>query len=350
MKLRKSSSIVGSLLLAGALSLSGGCGYKTPPVPPQTVVPKAVEDLRYTLEDDGARLTWTYPREKVNGDEIEDILSFQLYRAEIPLKDFCSTCPIPFGDPIEVEGGAPGVEQPTTAEFYAGLLRSGNKYFFKVTSRTNWLAESAPSNIVSFVYHTPAAAPQGLKAVMAGNNVRLEWSPVTTLVDGSTADLPLSYQVLKSTGGEQYREAGGPQESTAFVDREVESGNTYYYRVKSALHLDGALVEGSLSSPVSIKVTDMVPPPQVSGVRVVASATNIRIFWDRVSADDLAGYRIYRRLADEAESVRIGEVGPTQTIFTDNEVSVGTKVYYSVAAFDQEGNVGKKSEEATTRH
>ncbi len=349
MKLRK-SGIAGSLLLVAALSFSGGCGYKTPPVPPQTVVPRAIEDLRYTMEDEGARLTWTYPQEKVNGDTIEEILSFQLYRAEIPLDDFCSTCPIPFGEPIAVEGGAPGVEQRNTAEFYSGLLRSGNKYFFKVTSRTNWLAESEPSNIVSFVFHTPAAAPQDLRAAMAGNNVRLSWSPVKTLTDGESADLPLRYQVQKSTDGQQYNDIGDPLESTTYVDSEVERGNTYSYRVESAMLLEDALVEGSLSSAVSINVTDTVPPPQVSGVTVVASATNIRIFWDSVSVDDLAGYRIYRRLADDKESSRVGEVGPTQTIYTDNEVSGEDRAYYSVAAFDQDGNVGKKSEEVTTRH
>ncbi len=350
MKLRKSSGIAGSLLLVAALSLSGGCGFKTPPVPPQTVVPKAIEDLRYTMEEEGARLTWTYPQEKVTGDNLEEILSFQLYRAEIPLDDFCSTCPIPFGEPIAVEGGAPGVEQRNTAEFYSGLLRSGNKYYFKVTSRTNWLAESEPSNIVSFVFHTPAAAPLDLRAAMAGNDVRLSWSPVKTLADGNSADLPLRYQVQKSTDGQQYSDIGAPLESTTYVDSGVERGNTYSYRVKSAMLLEEALVEGSLSSAVSINITDTVPPPQVSGVTVVASATNIRIFWDRVSAEDLAGYRIYRRLADDKESSRVGEVGPTQTIYTDNEMSGGDSAYYSVAAFDQDGNVGEKSEEVTTRH
>jgi hypothetical protein len=350
MTFTRSAGIAGSLLLVGALSLSGGCGYKTPPVPPQTVVPKAIEDLRYTLDNKGALLTWSYPVETVSGDDIEQILGFELYRAEIPLADFCGTCPIPWGQPLEVEGGFAAVEQRNTAEHFSGLLRSGNTYFFKVTSRTSWWAAGADSNIVSFVFHTPAAAPQDLRASVSGNTVRLDWSPVTTLIDGNPAELPLSYQVMKSTDGNQYGEIGEPRKATSFNDAEVESGNSYYYKVKSALLLEDAVVDGSLSESVVVNVKDSVPPPRVTGVTVVASAGNVRVFWDAVTADDLAGYVIYRRSADQKSGVRIGEVGATQTIFTDNTAPAQAGVYYSIAAVDKEGNEGKRSPETTTRH
>ncbi len=350
MKLTKSVWFAGTILLAGTL-LSGGCGYKTDPVPPQTVVPKAIEDLRYTLDEEGARLTWSYPVETVSGKNIDQILSFELYRAEMPLADFCGGCPIPFGEPLELPGGASGVEERNTMEYLSGMLRSGNKYFFKVRSRTSWWAAGADSNIVSFVFHTPAGAPANLKAVPAQSSVRLSWSPVTTLVDGSPADLPLSYQVMKSRDGRQYVETGEAlQGKTVYVDQDVQSGAVYHYMVRSNMLYENDLIDGSVSESVSVRVKDIVPPPAVTGVRVVASATDLRIFWDRVDVDDLAGYMVYRRLEGQSRGVKIGEVGATQTIFVDSKAPQDARVYYAVTAFDKEGNESTKSDEVTTRH
>jgi len=349
MKLKISTRLAGSLLLVGALALSGGCGYKNNPVPPQTVVPKAITDLRYSLDGNGAKLTWSYPIETISGKDIEEITSFDLYRAEIPLKDFCSDCPIPFGNPFELPGGAVGTETRKTGEHVSGMLRSGNKYFFKMQSRTSWLAASSDSNIISFVYHTPASAPQNVKISIGDRRVSLSWDAVTALVNGEKADLPLSYQVLKSQDGKQYAPVGGLLSATSFVDSNVESGNSYYYKVQSGMSYEGEKVGGSESKAVMAKVTDVVPPGVVSGVTVVASTSNVRIFWDSVDASDLAGYRIYKRAEGQSAPVSVGEVGPNQTIFIDKKVVEG-KVYYSVAAFDVDGNEGDKSEEATTRH
>ena len=133
MRSASNSGVVGAFLLAAVLLATAGCGYKTDPVPPQTVVPKAINDLSYTLDENGARLRWSYPQETVDGQEIAEITSFDLYRAEMPLADFCSDCPIPYGEPVEVPGGVTSEEARQTAEYLSGMLRSGNKYFFNVT-------------------------------------------------------------------------------------------------------------------------------------------------------------------------------------------------------------------------
>ena len=49
----------GLFLLATTILVSGGCGYKNPPIPPQSIVPEAVNDLVYTVGDKGVDLTWT---------------------------------------------------------------------------------------------------------------------------------------------------------------------------------------------------------------------------------------------------------------------------------------------------
>ena len=349
MKLKKSSNLAGSLLLVGVLALSG-CGYKTDPVPPQTVVPKPIDDLRYSLDNKGAKLEWSYPLETISGKDITEISSFELYRAEMPVKDFCGSCPIPFGQPMQIAGGATGTEQRNSGEHFSGMLRSGNKYFFKIRSRTSWLAASNDSNIVSFVYYTPAAAPQGLRAVVGDRMVSLTWDEVTTLTDGSPADLPVMYQVMRGLDGKQYSPVGSPIKETSYVDTGVQSGKTYFYKVQSSMSFEGEKVDGSDSYKIAAKVVDLVPPEVVSGVTVIASSSNVRVFWDPSSTNDLAGYRIYRRTGGETSLTKVGEVEKSQTIFVDIQAAADTKVYYSVTAYDIEGNESKKSEEVTTRH
>ena len=350
MKPMNCSYFAGSLLLAGTLALSGGCGYKTDPVPPQSVVPKPVTDLRHSVEDEAVRLSWSYPLETISGDDITDNLIFELYRAEMSLEDFCGSCPIPFGEPQEIMGGVPNPEERDVAEHVSGLLSSGNKYFFKVRSRTSWWADSADSNIVSFVYHKPAAAPVDLQAEKTAAGVVLNWSPVTRLADGSMADLPRRYRVLKSRPGQPFAPTSGYLEESRYIDGDVQSGTTYSYKIESSLLFQGEMIAGSESSPVSVRVVDTAPPPAVTGVTVIASASDYRVFWDRVSADDLAGYRVYRRIDGQEKALRVGELEATSTLFVDTEAPTDKKVFYAVTAFDTEGNEGEQSKEATTRH
>lgn len=351
MRVIKRSCRAGSLLFAAAiLTISSGCGYKTNPVPPQTVVPKAILDLRYALDEKGATLTWTYPNETISGKDITDIRSFDLYRAEIPLKDFCSSCPIPFGEPLDLPGGATGTEQRATGEYVSGMLRSGNKYFFKITSRTSYLAASGDSNIISFVYHTPAAAPQNVQAAVGKNMVKLSWNKVTTLLDGESADLPMSYQVLRSENGQQFTPVNDRVTATAFTDKTVAAGKSYQYKIKSSMSFEEEMIDGAESTAVAVKVMDKTAPSAVTGLTVVASAINVRVFWNPSDADDLAGYRIYKRAEDSTDFKKVGEVGSTQTIFIDNDAVEGEKAYYAVSAFDTDGNEGSRSKEATTRH
>lgn len=350
MKTTTKLGFAGSAIVAGILVLSGGCGYKTPPVPPQSVVPKAVTDLDYSLDEKGARLTWSYPVETIDDRSLAAIDGFELYRAEIPLDDFCSSCPIPFAQPIELPGGVTTMEERQTAEYVSGMLRSGNKYFFKVRSRTSWWAASGDSNIVSFVYHTPAAAPRNLKASVDGTGVRLSWSPVDSLADGGSAELPVTYQVLRSSDGEDFSEVGGPQQKTSFVDTEVVSSTTYRYKVKSGMRFEGQILDGSFSPVAQARVLDTTAPPMVTGVTVVASADDIRVFWDTVQADDLSGYRIYRRVQGEQQHALVGETGASSSLFVDTSVPSDTRVYYAVTAIDAAGNESELSREATTRH
>ncbi len=341
----------GTLLRVGALFF-GGCGYKTLPVPPENIVPKAIEDLRYSVDEKGVVLTWSYPVETIKETDLTDIASFEVYRAVVPLDSYCATCPIPFGEPLVVPGGMISKDGRRKGTYESALLRSGEKYFFKVRSRTSWWAASADSNIVTFVWHIPAKAPEGLQATVGDRSVRLQWRPATQLMDGQQLDLPVQYQVLRSLDGKAFAELGAAGKETNFTDNSAQNGQSYFYKIQSVLQIDGNVVGGGMSEVTTAVPVDLTPPEAPTGVTVVATSNGFKVFWEKSSADDLQGYHVYRRAANQKKKERIGDVEAIYTIYEDKTVSADGHFYYSVTAYDKmkPANESKSSAEATVRH
>jgi hypothetical protein len=325
-------SLLSGLLLIGLT----GCGYKNDPVAPQALVPVPVSDLRYELTDKGAILHWSYPTRTVGGDELTEIDSFMLYRAEVASGSYCETCPVPFGSPIKVNGGLiPEREGRKSASYEIGLLRPAHKYFFKVQSRTGWLTPSADSNQVSFTWETPPAIPQDLVAEIGSNMISLQWQPVSGHLDGSTAD-NIKYQVSRREGKGAFKNVGNLLTEPEFVDTEVTGGHEYTYRVQALSDYDGDMVAGEFSKPFQVEVVDLIAPATPENVTTARTAASVKIFWDQGEEADLAGYRIYRRLGNEDDPVMIGEVKIPYNIYEDTEApDENMYVYYSVSSFDK---------------
>lgn len=328
---------VGRLLaLAVLLVILAGCGFKTMPVPPQQVVPRAITDLGYQLSERGVTLSWSYPIETVTGEDISEIDSFAIYRAVVPADSYCETCPIPFGQPIILPGGALPGEGRKTATYEATLLRPGNLYFFKVRSRAGWWAESADSNIVSFIWHIPAKAPEGLQAKVEDSRVVLKWEPVGQHLDGSPVTETIRYQVHRSLGGAPFAAVGEPVTGTTFTDTGVINGRKYFYRVQAVSVYDRGMVGGGLSESVAAVPVDRTPPAPPSDVNAIRIDRGVKVFWTPIREKDLQGYRIYRRLEGEQEPTRIGELNAPFSLFTDRNPPKGVnRWYYSVSSIDK---------------
>jgi hypothetical protein len=348
----KRSQIAGALLLAGTLFLVGGCGYKSKPVPPDSIVPVAIDDLRYSVSENGVSLNWTFPKKTIMGTDLTDITSFDIYRAAVPLSDYCSTCPIPFQEAVRIPGGLVDRQHNRQGTYETTILSSGHKYFFKVLTRTSWWAASADSNIVSFVWHTPAEGAEGLTVKVADSSATISWQPVTMLTDGQAVDYPLMYQVLRSKDKSEFAAIGEATAGTQFTDKSVVNGETYYYQVQSILMVDDNPVSGGLSGSVSATPVDLTPPAPPAGVTAVQTAKGIKIFWEKSPDADVKGYRVYRRSAAVDVAELIGDVPAIRNIFEDINVPVETKLYYSVTAYDQmeTPNESMKSREASIRH
>jgi fibronectin type 3 domain-containing protein len=117
------------------------------------------------------------------------------------------------------------------------------------------------------------------------------------------------------------------------------------------LTLDGHLVEvsGGPSAPATIAARDVFPPAVPQGLEAVADdqGSAIDLSWTPGTEADLAGYRVYRRIAASSEpAARVsGTTLLPDPAWRDQSAQAGVRYAYSVSATDKSGNESARSPE-----
>ncbi len=312
-----------------------GCGRKTDLVLPQSLVPVTIKDLRYTLDENGVTLQWSYPRKMETGDELAEIDSFEVFRAAMPTGDYCEGCPVRFDEPIIIDGDVlPKSGRKKIASYAESSLQVGYRYIYKVRSRAQWWYPSRDSNPVSFVWLSPPPAVEDLQIKVGDRAITLKWQPVDRATDGSILAEEPVYQVYRSSDNEKYDPLDQPVADNSFADVGVENNKRYFYRVRTMRRTGDMLQASALSDIVSGAPSDLTPPVAVQHLVVVRVPAGIKLAWQAVPDADLAGYRIYRRDQGAQEPDFIGEVPGSQNQFIDQQPVAAKRWYYSVTAFD----------------
>jgi hypothetical protein len=145
---RLSTLILSSaLLVLAGLPLFPGCGVKSSPVPPQTVYPQAISDLRASADPSGINLIWSRPRHYVSGHIMRDLGSFVLLRGE-GKQPFQPLVEMPVTDQERFS-------QESSFSYVDDETQMGNSYRYEIVSRTMDGYTSAPSNAVEFTRMWP---------------------------------------------------------------------------------------------------------------------------------------------------------------------------------------------------
>ena len=150
----------------------------------------------------------------------------------------------------------------------------------------------------------------------------------------------VKYEVYRGRDGQSVntRVLEVPASSTQAVDKGLEDGTRYYYRVR-AVDKDG--LEGNFSNLAS-SVTKPVPvKPQ--GLKAVLEGNRVRLTWQPNPEKDIAGYRVSQKsffLFWE----KVGEAPGTE-FFYQGELKKGKTLYFRITAVDQTQLEGEPSEE-----
>jgi len=279
-------------LLAGLL-LCSGCGKKTPPLPPELVVPAPIADLSGEIDPEGVTLSWSWPAKTEKGATLRRISEFTVERAVDPAADFCADCPLRYQTIITLPGGvAPEKPGEGRLSFRDQDLRPGYHYSYRVRSGLGWRVVSAPSMPVAWFWQPPLAPPTELSAQVGEREARLNWRPPTLDREGRKLTEALLYQVYRSENGKPFRPVSGNLTVPAYTDQGLQSRVAYRYQVRAARASGGT---GEFSPPLAVTPLDLTPPPVPGAPTAVITGTAVRLFWDPLSSEDLGGFMIYRR-------------------------------------------------------
>lgn len=151
------------------------------------------------------------------------------------------------------------------------------------------------------------------------NSIKLEWE-TSGLVDGY-----IIHRSETEVGGYSVLTTITKGDINSFTDKNVETGKTYYYKIRPYAVIDGATKKGTITSAVSGKAT-------LGGVTTVTAQDSgklsANVNWDKV--DGASGYIVYRSAAEVGGYSQIANVKTNS--YTDINVTKGT-YYYKIKPY-----------------
>lgn len=330
------------------------CGKRGPPIAPEYRLPAAVQDLQAAVEGNDIRLTWTLPRIRVDRSALKEVLRTEVYRrvengaVDQPVRPAILTFGGLFGPPP----GVPGfdrvanitVAEPSPAQVQGNQvtfrdtegLTFGQRYTYVVIALDEKGRPSPPSNRVVVALAAAPVPPPRLDAQPGDTQVRLTWAAPTTLADGSPAPQDLVYDVFRATtpGTPTGRPLNlEPITARQYLDLAVQNDVTYHYAVRARLASGGAQ---STPSPVATATPeDATPPAQPRGLVAVVAGPSVRLAWEAVPDQDVAGYLVYRSTTAGRGHTKLTPSPQAGTTYVDADVRPGQSYYYIVTAVDR---------------
>ena len=154
-------------------------------------------------------------------------------------------------------------------------------------------ARSEPSNLVSIVPLAVPVAPANLTGTSPASEVVLSWSAPDRSISGAMEPSLLGYNIYRFPPTGEIRELGRPVNASPVTEtsyRESPPYGTHRYVVTAVASLGPPVIESEPTSSVLVEFRDRFPPPPPASVVPLVEDRAVRLLWDAVEADDLAGY------------------------------------------------------------
>jgi fibronectin type 3 domain-containing protein len=238
--------------------------------------------------------------------------------------------PVPGADGYEVcrsefAGGTYTCINPTEAttetEYTDTGLTTGKKYYYKVSAYMNYADKNYYSEESNAASAIPAlVAPEIQNVTPAGSDyVKLSWSPVP----GATG-----YDITRSTSESGTYIHVGSSSSTSFTSTGLNTGDTYYYKIRAyRLMTDGHYEYSNYSSYDS--ATPILAKPEIDRV-VLTGYDSILLSWDPLSG--ATGYEIWYADGDSPID------STASTSYTDTGLTFGDTYSYKIRAYRTVGD------------
>ena len=203
-------------------------------------------------------------------------------------------------------------------------IENGNTYYYKVRALDANGTAGAWSSVVSVTYKQPLPAP----TVTGGNDAQgrptLTWKVVTGAA---------KYEVYRARSKDGDYIKYSTVTGTSYTNTSyIESGSTYYYKVRA---LDANGTAGAWSSIVSVTYKQTLSAPTVTGGN--DSQGRPTLTWKVVTG--AAKYEVYRARSLNGDYIKYATV--TGTSYTNTSyIENGNTYYYKVRALKSDGTAG----------
>ncbi len=161
-------------------------------------------------------------------------------------------------------------------------------------------------------------------AVKNSTYIKLKWSKVKCAT---------GYRIYRSTiKNGIYRGIGQVDEkTTCYLDKELECGTNYYYKVRAYSKVGNNICWGYYSD-----ILDSTTCPCIVKYlhSVCVSDSSIQLYWDMVYKS--CGYEVYRANIKDGKYVKVATIMDKGKIcYIDKNLKSGKKYYYKVRAFKE---------------
>lgn len=234
------------------LSLLSGCGRKGALMPPEALVPAAVQDFKVQQSGDEFRLTWSAPAKEKGGRPLRDLSGFRIFKRILAGDGTdCSSCPDAWTLFAGVDAADPGEKGSSGATFIRYDKSSpgdrSSQYRLLAVSKSGGISAPALSPLLRLRAPLPAPA---LKGTVLPSSIKLEFA-----FDPVVKHRPTGFNI--------YRRADKspppllpfnqlPVRESAWEDMQVEYGRSYSYSVTALVEIDGESVESLRSEEINL--------------------------------------------------------------------------------------------------
>ena len=210
-------------------------------------------------------------------------------------------------------------------------IENGNTYYYKVRALDANGTAGAWSSIVSVTYRAASTGTLSAPTVTGGKDSQgrptLKWNAVTGAA---------KYEVYRARSKDGDYIKYSTVTGTSYTNTSyIESGNTYYYKVRA---LDANGTAGAWSSIVSVTYKQTLSAPTVTGGNDAQGRPTLK--WNAVTG--AAKYEVYRARSKDGTYSKYSTT--TGTAYTNSSyLTSGATYYYKVRALDANGNAGPYS-------
>ncbi|MGH9774021.1 MAG: fibronectin type III domain-containing protein [Candidatus Acidiferrales bacterium] len=350
-------------LIATALLIVPGCAAPGDPIPPGAEVPVRITDLAASQSGAAILLTFTLPKESVEGRRLRQPPAIEIFREFLPQNATSTPKRAPRALAYTIPSGTVVSYAHDGQIQFADSLKpeqaAGGAVFYSVRTRTSKKKESVDSNVIGVNILRVPEAIGAATARVTPTSIELSWTPPEKDIAGGAIASVAGYRIYREEippeagGGAAPSQSKSPQprfqllgesQTPSYSDAQFEFGHTYEYEVRSFLKFGEQEGESGDSLAVQVSPRDIFPPAAPKGLVVVPVAAaasipaHLELSWDINSETDLAGYNVYRSGQSSAPGEKLNRDLLSSPVFRDMTAETGQRYFYRVTAVDRAGN------------